>query len=145
VDLSINYDALRVDLQNDVGLPFAPANYRVWRNYARVFKILGLASKISGKLQIIGLCNQLLAHGDYFLTYDDYILHLVKVFYYPSPIFQAYNVNTMQTFPFCAILRYMLANAFFGSDHITQFRVTVLFMVGTTSAPRTSSKTQRLC
>ncbi|MFT5164217.1 MAG: hypothetical protein ACI9FJ_002818 [Alteromonadaceae bacterium] len=30
----------------------------------------------------------------------------------------------------------------FGSDHITQFRVTVLFMVGTTSAPRTSSKTQ---
>jgi hypothetical protein len=32
-----------------------------------------------------------------------------------------------------------------GSDHITQFRVTVLFMVGTTSAPRTSSKTQRLC
>ena len=37
VPLNTREDLLRQPLMQGTGLPFAPAHYKVWRNYARVF------------------------------------------------------------------------------------------------------------
>lgn len=117
-ELNSSHDPLRENLEREVGLPFAPSSYRVWRNYARVFKILGLASKIDGKIQPTNLCKKLLEDGDGYLTYDEYIQYIVKSFYYPSPIFQGYSTTEQQTFPFCAIIKLLLSKAYSGSPCI---------------------------
>ena len=38
-------DPLRANLQTHTGMPFSPADYRVWRNYGRVFGCQLLAPK----------------------------------------------------------------------------------------------------
>ncbi len=116
VSLNANPDPLRILLPSVVGLPFAPEHYRVWRNYARVFKILGLASNINGHLSSTSLCRRLVATGEEYLTYDEYLQFLVRAFYYPSPVFQGYNVNHLQSYPYCAILKYLIANAHNSGD-----------------------------
>jgi hypothetical protein len=112
INLTNDEDPMRLPLQRVVELPFAPENYRVWRNYARVFKILGLASKINNRLIATEMCHSLVKTGSGFLTYDDYLHYLAKVFYYPSPAFQGYNVSTLQQFPFCAILKLLIAKLY---------------------------------
>jgi hypothetical protein len=112
VNLKTYEDPLRGVMPTAVGLPFKPDNYRVWRNYARVFKILGLASSINDQLVATDLCKKLVASGEDFLTYDEYIQYIARTFYYPSPIFQGFNVTSNQTFPFCAILKRLIANAY---------------------------------
>jgi len=109
VDLTSDPDPIRNLLEHVVGLPFAPANYRVWRNYARVFKVLGLASKINNQLIATEACKSLVKTGNEFITYDDYIHFLIKIFYYPSPIFQGYNTDSNQEFPFCSLLKYLVS------------------------------------
>lgn len=112
VDLTENDDPMRSALEHVVGLPFAPSNYRVWRNYARVFKVLGLASKIHNKLIATETCKSLVKTGDDFLSYDDYIHYLGRVFYYPSPIFQQYDTHSQQIFPFCALIKILIAKVY---------------------------------
>lgn len=116
VSLNTEPDPLRVVLPLNVGLPFAPGHYRVWRNYARVFKILGLASNINGYLMPTSLCRRLTATGEEYLTYDEYLQILVKVFYYPSPVFREYNTDDPKVYPYCAILKYLIANALYSGD-----------------------------
>ena len=58
-DLAGHSDPIRIALQHVVNLPFAPSTYRVWRNYARVFKVLGLASKINNRLIATEVCKAL--------------------------------------------------------------------------------------
>lgn len=116
VDLTENPDPMREILEHVVGLPFAPPNYRVWRNYARVFKVLGLASKINDQLVATETCKGLIETGDGFLSYDDYIHYLGRVFYYPSPIFQNYDVFSQQSFPFCAILKLLVSKLYKSGD-----------------------------
>ncbi len=116
IDLTDEPDPIRAILEHVVGLPFAPSSYRVWRNYARVFKVLGLASKINNQLVATEVCKSLVKTGDDFLTYDDYIHYLGKVFYYPSPIFQGYNLDSAQQFPFCAILKFLIAKTYKAGD-----------------------------
>jgi len=111
VQLNADPDPLREILPSKVGLPFAPEHYRVWRNYARVFKILGLASDINGQLRATSLSRRLVATGEQCLTYDAYLQFLARVFYYPSPVFQGYNTTESQSYPCCAILKFLMANA----------------------------------
>lgn len=114
VELNQKPDPIRLVLGGVTGLPFAPDHYQVWRNYARVFKVLGLASKIDGRLVTTELCSRLLRTGEDFFSYDDYLGHLARTFYYPSPVFQGYNTENPQIFPFLAILKYLFASQ--GSD-----------------------------
>lgn len=129
-DLPAEDDPLRSALEKEVGLPFAPQNYRVWRNYARVFKVLGLASKIDNKLEVTGLCKQLSVQGVGYLTYDDYILYLTKVFYYPSPMFQGYDVHSTQKFPFCAILKFLVAKSYNTGDPSCSVEEIISYLIG---------------
>lgn len=109
VDLDAAADPIRAVMPTTVGLPFKPENYRVWRNYARVFKILGLASRIDNRLIPTDLCKRVIAQGDSYLTYDEYIQYIAKTFYYPSPIFKGYDSMSPQSFPFCAIQKLLIS------------------------------------
>lgn len=40
---------------------------------------------------------------------DEYLSFVIPRVYYPSPATQSYNTTSPQTFPFCAILKYLLA------------------------------------
>lgn len=124
-DLTIDEDLLRAPLERVVALPFAaPPHYKVWRNYARVFKVLGLASNAGKLLVATETCKSLAASGDAFISYDEYLQHLAKSFYYPSPAFQNYNNNESQQFPFCAILKFLISRTFQKSlPHTTQDEV----------------------
>lgn len=108
-NLKDEVDPLREFLPKITGLPFKPESYRVWRNYARVFKVLGLASNIDGVMVCTDLCKQLISIEDTALTYDEYIHYVARIFYYPSPIFNGYNTFTEQKFPFSAILKLLIS------------------------------------
>ncbi|WP_323845972.1 HNH endonuclease [Microbulbifer magnicolonia] len=114
VDLRQDPDPLRPILQAATGLPFAPSHYRVWRNYARVFKVLGLASQLDNKLIVTELCEKLLAGGEQFFSYDEYLQHVARTFYCPSPAFQGYDTDAIQVFPFCSILKLLMSKALSG-------------------------------
>lgn len=120
-DLTADKDLLRAPLERVVELPFAPNNYKVWRNYARVFKVLGLASNAGKTLVATGTCKSLVGTGEAFFSYDEYLQLIAKSFYYPSPAFQNYNNNEQQQFPFCAVLKFLIVKTFKqGVSHTTQ-------------------------
>lgn len=107
-------DPLRGSLTSAVGLPFAPPHYRVWRNYGRVYKCALLATTVNNKLACTDLCRKL-ADTEQALTVDEYLSYVVPRFYYPSPVFQGYETKGPQVFPFCSILKLLLARASNGS------------------------------
>ncbi len=49
-------DPLRDELEANTGLPFLPSNYKIWRNYARIFACALLATRINGRLVVKLLC-----------------------------------------------------------------------------------------
>ena len=110
VYLSAEDDPIRAVMPIVVGLPFKPEDYKVWRNYARVFKILGLASRIDNRLTPTDLCKRVVSQNEGYLTYDEYIQYIAKTFYYPSPIFEGYDSMSPQSFPFCAIQKLLISN-----------------------------------
>ncbi len=103
----VNNDLIRQILSQYSSRPFAPNSYTVWRNYKRVFGCLLLATEIDGIIQSTNLCNFLAANMD--TDVDDYLAYFSKVFYFPSPIFEGYNINDQQVFPVSAILKYILS------------------------------------
>ena len=130
IDLRQEPDPLRLVLQSETGLPFAPNHYKIWRNYARVFKVLGLASKLNNRLVTTQICERLLRTGQQFYPYDDYLQHIARTFYYPSPVFQGYNAHKQQIFPFCAILRLLIAKLQFGAMPFTDLEEVFSCLIG---------------
>jgi len=64
VDLrSASGDPLREYLMAHTGLPFAPAHYRVWRNYGRVFACSLLAVSIGNTLIPTDICAKVATSG----------------------------------------------------------------------------------
>lgn len=101
-------DPLRNPLEAGVGLPFSPAHYRVWRNYARVFECAMLATSVNGNLYTTDFCKLLLLPADKFSP-DQYFNLLFSRFSYPSCLFENYNVTQKQVFPFVAIIKFAMA------------------------------------
>lgn len=102
----IHNDVLRYELLKYSQRPFAPNNYTVWRNYKRVFACALLATEVNGHIVTTELCKYINAHE---IDADDYFAFFARKFYYPSPIFEGYNMNDQQIFPVSAILKYMFA------------------------------------
>ncbi|MDX1993450.1 MAG: HNH endonuclease [bacterium] len=126
VTLTASYDPLRVELTERTGLTFPPTNrpdYKVWRNFARVFKCLFLATKIGNQLRVTDVCRRVAKLDGTGWSVDDYLSFIIKKFYFPSPIFERYSIDAKQTFPFCAILKYLISsyvNSGFGLIDIEQ-------------------------
>ncbi len=107
ISLSTKDDLLRHPLEMSVGLPFAPSHYKVWRNYARVFQCSMLATNIDGKLIVSELCQNLASSNP--LTSDEYLNYVFSHFQYPFPAFEDYNTAQERTFPFIAMIKFLIS------------------------------------
>jgi hypothetical protein len=103
-------DTLRSSLQAETGLPFAPGDYTVWRNYSRVFKTLLLATDRDGVLQVTDLAHHVDNSNTASWSLDDYLEFIIPRFYMTSPAREGYNSSSPVVFPGCALLRYLIAN-----------------------------------
>ena len=106
-------DPLRGTLVSQTGLPFLPdaEEYRIWRNYGRVFGCACLAANIGNRLVTTEICRRLASGADDdLLSVDEYLAYLVPRFYFPSPVFQGYEPTAERVFPYCVVLRYLLAS-----------------------------------
>jgi len=102
-------DPLRTLLEEKTGLPFLPTNYRVWRNYGRVFGCSLLAIK-TGKHLFVSEIGRRLADGS-IRDVDEYLTILIQRFRFPSPIFDSYDSKEPVIYPFVALLKYLLVKA----------------------------------
>ncbi len=101
-------DLIRLTLKKYSNLPFAPDDYFVWRNYKRVFGCQLLATDINNSIFSTELCK-VLAHSPDDVDVDDYLAHVAKNFYYPSPIFESYSTSGLQVFPVVAIIKWLIS------------------------------------
>lgn len=117
-------DGLRVVLSTHSERPFLPNTYKVWRNYKRVFGCQLLATEVNGKLFCTDLCKKMASDE---IDDDQYIAHIVKGFYYPSPIFEDYKAEGPQIFPMCLVLKLLLSEYLYKNKPF----VTIEEIVGT--------------
>lgn len=104
------YDPIRAPLEQQTGLPFLPIHYKVWRNYARIFRWTLLAARKAGLLTATDICRKLADSPDRVWDIDEYLSYIIPRVYYPSPATQSYNRTDVQIFPFCVLLKYLLAS-----------------------------------
>ena len=110
IPLDTQEDLLRKPLKQGTGLPFSPAHYKVWRNYARVFHCSMLATKVGGRLVVTDLCR-MLAADPCALSSDQYFNFVFSRFCFPFPAFDSYDSTQPPVFPFVAIIKYLMANS----------------------------------
>lgn len=104
-------------LISNSGLPFLPTNYRVNRNYSRVFQCSMLATtKDKGFLVCSDICKALVSRVSGFESADDYFIEIVNRFSFPFPAFQEYNIEDERVYPFCAIIKFLIAKLKKGMD-----------------------------
>lgn len=107
-DNSIN-DELRKSLRDHVGLPFAPDSYKINRNYSRVFQCALLAYLQGKSLYVSDICKMLAADDSYLSNCDNYMYEVFRRFRFPFPAFNEYEPQTERVYPFCAIIKYLIA------------------------------------
>lgn len=104
-------------LIQDTGMPFLPENYKVNRNYSRVFQCAMLATtKDKGILEVSDICRQLASDTSTFESADDYFFEVVNRFRYPYPAFKEYNNSEERIYPFCAILKFLISKKIDGQE-----------------------------
>ena len=99
-------DVLRDTLSMYSDKPFLPLSYIVWRNYKRVFGCQMLAADVQGPLVCCPIAP-LVASGE--MLADEYFMHVATHFSYPSPVFEGYSLIGPATFPFCAVMKALVA------------------------------------
>lgn len=109
VSLRSNPDPLREPLELRTGMPFAPNSYRVWRNYKRVFECSFLATALDNNLVTTDFCDELASNSGKFGDVDDFLFHYIPRFRFPFPAFQDYNSSDPIIYPYCAILKLLMA------------------------------------
>ncbi len=109
IDIQENDACFRKRLIEDTELPFSPSNYKVWRNYARVFRCSMLATDLNGKLIVSSLCRYL-ADSKNNISPDQYLCFVYSHFALPYPAFQDYDAKTKPVYPFTAILKFIIGS-----------------------------------
>ena len=101
---------VRTPLEMATGMDFAaPPSHSLWRQYARVFGCALLATAVDKRVYVSKLCERVAGVSRGSLDVDEYFSYLIPRFYFPSPVFQGYSTTGSRVFPFCAILRLLLA------------------------------------
>jgi hypothetical protein len=120
----------RAKIETKTGLPYLPATYSVWRNYARVFRYELLAAKVNGRLTLTDVCRALTGTIGETWDVDDYFSFLIPRFYYPSPAFDDYNHRAKQIFPICALIKYLIAKQQQTGNGFVSLEDVFLFLIG---------------
>ena len=121
-DKNINDSQTAFDLKKDLivssGLPFLPENYKVNRNYSRVFQcaLLATTKGRSGELIVSDICKKLAEENSVFESADDYLFEVINRFRFPFPAFQEYHNVKTNIYPFCAILKFLIAKKIKGEE-----------------------------
>ena len=105
-------DPLRRPLTEATGLPFPPVDnpkYPVWRNFARVFAAALLATAVDDRLAPTDVARRLASDDEQAWNVDRYLCHLIPRFSFPSPAFSGYDATSETVFPFCALLKLLIA------------------------------------
>ena len=105
VVLNVGEDPLRAPLVEHTGLGFKPDHYRVWRNYARVFRCSLLATDVGHRLAVTPLCRKL-ADPSSGVTPDEYLDFVFSHFTLPFPAFDDYNAAVPPAYPFAALVKF---------------------------------------
>jgi hypothetical protein len=100
-------DHLRVLLSEYSEKTFLPNDYKVWRNYKRVFGCQMLATDRAGFMLATDLCKKLATGA---VTADEYFLHFARNFAFSSPVFKDYDSTVTAVFPVCVIVKKLVAN-----------------------------------
>jgi len=106
----------RKELSASTGMPFAPSNYTVIRNYKRMFECAFLATTIDGKLIVSDFAKELAKEDGCFNTVDDYLLSYLSRFRFPFPAFKGYDNTQVRVYPFCAIIKFLIAQYKIGNE-----------------------------
>ena len=131
-DNSIN-EEFRASLVENVGMPFAaPEGYKVNRNYGRVFQCALLARSEGGELVVSDLCKALSKDDSVISNCDDYLYEVVKRFRYPFPAFQEYDTDSPRVYPFCAVLKYLIAQREKGNEAKVSLGDICSYIIGNT-------------
>lgn len=109
VDIRTCEPLFRETLMDVTGMPFSPDNYTVLRNYKRVFECAFLATVVDGKLIVSDFAKELAKSDGNFLNADDFLLSYINRFRFPFPAFENYDTITPRIYPFCAIIKFLIA------------------------------------
>ena len=116
VDISNCENLFRKSLMTNTGMPFKPMDYTIKRNYSRVFQSSFLACFNKNTLVVTDVCRELANETGRFLTADDYLLFYIRNFRFPFPAFEDYNVSDSRAYPFCAIIKFLIARRMVGEE-----------------------------
>ena len=128
-DDSVN-DAFRSALTENVGMPFAPNRYKVNRNYARFFQCAMLARNENGSLVVSDICRLLSKENSVLSNCDDYLCEIVRRFRYPYPAFHDYDTVTPRVYPFCAVIKYLIAQKEKGKEAKVSLEEICSYVIG---------------
>lgn len=116
VDVSNCEEVFRSALVGATGMPFSPSHYTIKRNYARVFQSAFLACFRKNTLVVSDVCRELAKEDGMFPTADDYFLFYMTRFRFPFPAFDGYNISEPRSYPFCAIVKFLISRKTEGSE-----------------------------
>lgn len=109
VDITGCEELFRQALIKETAMPFAPNHYTVLRNYKRVFECAFLATVSRHHLLVSDFCRELAKEGSEFNNADDFLFFYINRFRFPFPAFDGYDELQYRVYPFCAILKYLIA------------------------------------
>ena len=115
-DISLCEDLFRQTLVNDTSMPFLPLHYTIKRNYSRVFQCSFLAKFVGNKLVVTDICRDLANSDGKIKSVNDYLFNHIRKFRFPFPAFDNYNATDQRVYPFCAILKYLIAQRELGEE-----------------------------
>lgn len=120
-------------LRRATGLPFkttANRSYSIWRQYARLFGSVLLASRVGDQLTATDICKRLAGLGGPPLLADEYLVLLTKRFYLPSPAFDRYSPSNKRVYPFSALIRYLIAQQVAGEEPQIDIKQVFALLIG---------------
>lgn len=115
-DISHCEELFRKTLLSKTGMPFLPDYYTIKRNYSRVFQCSFLARFMGNNLVVTDICRDLADPDGNIKGVDDYLLNYISKFRFPFPAFDNYNAIEQRVYPFCAILKFLIAQRELGIE-----------------------------
>ena len=115
-DTSACEQFFRDTLVNNAGMPFLPTHYTIKRNYSRVFQCSFLATFNDRLLMTTDVCRNLAASDGDMKNVDDYLFNYIRKFRFPFPAFDKYNTTEQRVYPFCAIMKCLIAKKELGLE-----------------------------
>lgn len=115
-DISECENRFREALVAETGMPFLPDRYTIKRNYARVFQCSFLAGFAGNRLVLTDFCHALADPDGAIKDADDYFFRYIRKFRFPFPAFDGYQSAGQRVYPFCAILKRLIAKRNAGQE-----------------------------